>query len=139
MQNSKLAPDALVLIVNEDPTLRRTLSKMLEDAGYVVGEASLMDTQEAARRFRFDLALVDLAAEADAEDAVRRIRREIPEIKIVNARGVTRRAIDTITRLLQSSPQTRSLWSCYMKVSAIDGALGVLRSCPFRMQTCRRC
>ena len=41
MQNSKIAPDALVLIVSEDPTLRRTLSKMLEDAGYVVGEASL--------------------------------------------------------------------------------------------------
>ena len=107
MPNSKTAPEALVLLVNEDPALRGALSKMLEDAGYVVGETgSVLDAQDAARQLRFDLALVDLAAEAGGEEAVRRIRSEIPEIKIVNARGVTRRAIDTITRLLQSSPQT---------------------------------
>jgi DNA-binding response OmpR family regulator len=107
MPNSKIAPEALVLLVNEDPALRGALSKILEGAGYVVGETgSVSDAQDAARHVRFDLALVDLADEADGEDAVRRIRREIPEIKIVNARGVTRRAIDTIYRLLQSSPHT---------------------------------
>ena len=107
MPNSKIAPEGLVLLVNEDPALRGTLSKLLEEAGYIVGETgSVLDAQNAARQFRFDLALVDVAAEAGGEDAVRLIRREIPGIKIVNARGVTRRAIDIITRLLQSSPQT---------------------------------
>jgi DNA-binding response OmpR family regulator len=104
MQDSKLE---VVLLVNEDPALRGVLTKMLEDAGYFVGEThSALDAENVARQFRFDLALVDLAAEADAEDAERRIRREIPEIMIVNARGVTGRAIDMITRLLQSSPPT---------------------------------
>jgi len=107
MPNSKTAPEALVLLVNEDPALRGALAKILEGAGYVVGETgSVSDAQDAARHLRFDLALVDLAAEAGGEDAVRRIRREIPEIKIVDARGVTRRAIDTITGLIESSPQT---------------------------------
>jgi hypothetical protein len=50
---------------------------------------------------------VDLAVDADGEDAARRIHGEIPEMKIVNTRGVIRRAIDTITRLRQSSFETQ--------------------------------
>jgi CheY-like chemotaxis protein len=108
MPNSKILREALVLLVNEDPALRGALSKILEGAGYIVGEAgSAIDAQDAARHLGFDLALVDLAVETDGEDAVRRILDEIPEMKIVNTRGVIRRAIDTITRLRQSSFETQ--------------------------------
>jgi DNA-binding response OmpR family regulator len=107
MQSLKIAPEVLVLLVSEDTASRGALSKMLEDAGYVVGETgSVFGVQDAARQFRFDLALLDLAERADGEDAERCLRHAIPEIKIFNTRGVIRRVIDTITRLLQSSPQT---------------------------------
>jgi two-component system KDP operon response regulator KdpE len=83
-------PGPLVLVVEDEPQMRRFLRPALEGQGYrVVEAASASDGLAQASSFNPDLILLDLALpDGDGVDVARRIREWSPvPIVVISARG----------------------------------------------------
>ena len=80
---------AQILIVDDDPSLLRTLRRILEDAGHEVTEES--DGARALRRFAghpSDLVITDIyMPEMDGIEFLMRLRECFPEAKIIAMSG----------------------------------------------------
>lgn len=78
-----------ILLVDDDPLIRSTYSRVLTDAGYCITEAE--DGQVAIEILStspFDLVIVDLVMpEADGVEVIEQVRTLCPEIKIVAMTG----------------------------------------------------
>src|SRR3989442_15949400 len=78
-------PATHVLVVDDEPNMRKALSAALEAEGHAVGAVSnSADALQAARRRSFDLAFVDLQLGADKGlDLIPALLAESPWIKVV--------------------------------------------------------
>jgi CheY-like chemotaxis protein len=78
-----------VLVVDDEPGIRRFLRSVLERAGYKVWEAA--DGRQAlqsARAADLDLVLTDLVMpEQEGIETIRILRRDLPELKIIAISG----------------------------------------------------
>jgi len=83
------AVNAKVLVVDDDASVRKSLRKVLEDAGYKVALAA--DGQEAVEQFeggRFDLLLLDIGLPVkNGWNAFERITNEAPVLPIIIITG----------------------------------------------------
>lgn len=73
-----------ILLLDDDPALRKLLCKLLNKEGYEVREASDYDAALAELRgTKMDLVVVNLNAAEDGEKAVRALRRAYAELTMV--------------------------------------------------------
>jgi CheY-like chemotaxis protein len=85
--------DETLLLVEDDPRVRSTMSRVLRGAGYTVVEAT--DGKHAlgvarARANRFDAVLTDVVMpELGGPELVARVRAEHPEVRVLFASGYT--------------------------------------------------
>ena len=90
-----------ILIVDDEPNIRRGLAEALDDQGYVIEQAaSGEDALELLRSKGFDLVLVDLVMEEmDGIEVLKEINKEWPqtEVVIITAHGT----IETAVRALK--------------------------------------
>ena len=81
--------NAQVLVVDDEPTVRRFLRFVLEQAGYQVAEAA--DGKEALRHVResrTDLVITDLVMpEQEGIETIQALRRDYPEIGVIAISG----------------------------------------------------
>jgi two-component system, NtrC family, response regulator AtoC len=95
--------NARLLIVDDEPTIRRVLTSLLQDAGHeVLAVASGEEAVARASAFRPDLALLDLRLEGmdgvATMDALRRAVEPPPPIIIMTAHGTIPSAVDAMKR-----------------------------------------
>ena len=78
-----------ILVIDDDPDIRRLLRLALEDAGYDVREAQEGDDGLAiARQERCALAIVDLFMPGkEGLETILALRREMPQIKLIAMSG----------------------------------------------------
>jgi len=78
-----------ILIVDDDPQIRKLFKRILETAGHEVAEAA--DGREGARRFRDwppDLVLMDIfMPEQEGLETIRELRWDFPDVKIIAISG----------------------------------------------------
>jgi DNA-binding NtrC family response regulator len=86
-----------ILIVDDEPNIRRGLAEALDDQGYVIEQAaSGEDALELLRSKGFDLVLVDLVMEEmDGIEVLKEINKEWPqtEVVIITAHGTIQTAV----------------------------------------------
>jgi CheY-like chemotaxis protein len=94
-----------VLVVDDEPHLRRVVRELLTSSGYRVAEASegegaLRLYQEAMDRGkRFDLVILDLAMPVmDGETCLRNLMEMDPEARVLFATGYNREPLDSMLR-----------------------------------------
>ncbi len=96
-------PMARILIVDDDESIRRTLRRMLESAGYDVVEAA--DGQEGVELYKedsVDLVLMDLIMpEKEGIQAAAELRHYDPEVKIIAISGGGRIGNFQVLRIAQ--------------------------------------
>jgi DNA-binding NtrC family response regulator len=95
--------NARLLIVDDEPTIRRVLTALLQDAGHeVLAVASGEEAVARASAFRPDLALLDLRLEGmdgvATMDALRQAVEPPPLIIIMTAHGTIPSAVDAMKR-----------------------------------------
>jgi len=79
-----VVPHGIVLLLDDDPALRKLLGRLLHREGYEVREASGAGAPAAELRGTgIDLAIVNLSAREEEEKAVRALRRAYPELVVV--------------------------------------------------------
>jgi len=78
-----------ILVLEDDPVMRETLSEALEDEGYsVVAVGSALEAVEAARRQAFDLVVTDIRMEGmDGLEALERVKLQQPEVRSLVVTG----------------------------------------------------
>lgn len=80
---------ARILVVDDDPTVRRLMARVLVGAGYDVQEAS--DGAEAITAFRAspaDLVVTDVYMPgADGIEAIIRLQQEFPDVRVIATSG----------------------------------------------------
>jgi NtrC-family two-component system response regulator AlgB len=96
------APSAKVLVVDDDPTIRRTLSICLGNDGYMIQDAGgFREAMDLAQRQYFDLAFVDLRLGGQSGmDLIPELQSANPGIRIVliTAYGGIENAVQAIKR-----------------------------------------
>lgn len=80
---------ARVLVVDDEPSIRRTLREILEYEGYVVGESEDGEAVlEAVRTERFDLVLLDVKMpKRDGLEVLRILTKDFPNLPVVMISG----------------------------------------------------
>lgn len=78
-----------ILVLEDDPVMRDTLSEALQDEGYsVVAVGGAMEAVEAARREAFDLVVTDIRMEGmDGLEALERVKMQQPEVRSLVVTG----------------------------------------------------
>lgn len=78
-----------ILVLEDDPVMRETLSEALEDEGYsVVAVGGALEAVEAARRQAFDLVVTDIRMEGmDGLEALERVKLQQPEVRSLVVTG----------------------------------------------------
>jgi len=78
-----------ILVLEDDPTMRATLSESLEDEGYtVVAVGRGVEAVEAARQQAFDLVVTDIRMEGmDGLEALERVKMQQPEVRSLVVTG----------------------------------------------------
>ncbi|MGH7341019.1 MAG: sigma-54-dependent transcriptional regulator [Candidatus Rokuibacteriota bacterium] len=93
---------ALVLVVDDEPNIRKVLGALLEQAGYEVAlAASALEALELVRAHDPDLVITDLRMPGvDGLDLLRRLREDFPEIPVVllTAHGTVENAVEAMKR-----------------------------------------
>ncbi len=92
-----------LLIVDDEPTIRRVLTSLLEDAGYqVLAVGSGEEARERAVEFAPDVALLDLRLQGmdgvATMDALRQTLDPSPPVIIMTAHGTIASAVDAMKR-----------------------------------------
>ncbi len=97
-----MSPDRKILVVDDDPAIRRVISRLLK-GHKVVTAASAAEGLAAARAERFDLALVDVhlgEAEDDGYTLCRALRAENPHTEVILITGSVSHADEKLYRSL---------------------------------------
>lgn len=78
-----------ILVLEDDPTMRATVSEALEDEGYtVVAVGRGLEAVEAARKQPFDLVVTDIRMEGmDGLEALERVKMQQPEVRSLVVTG----------------------------------------------------
>lgn len=78
-----------ILVLEDDPVMRATLSESLEDEGYsVVAVGRGLEAVEAARQQTFDLVVTDIRMEGmDGLEALERVKMQQPEVRSLVVTG----------------------------------------------------
>ncbi len=78
-----------ILVLEDDPTMRATVSEALEDEGYtVVAVGRGIEAVEAARKQPFDLVVTDIRMEGmDGLEALERVKMQQPEVRSLVVTG----------------------------------------------------
>lgn len=78
-----------ILVLEDDPVMRESLSEALEDEGYsVVAVGRAMEAVEEARRRTFDLLVTDIRMEGmDGLEALERVKLQQPEVRSLVVTG----------------------------------------------------
>lgn len=74
-------PRRIVLLLDDDPAVRKLLRRLLDREGYQVREAS--DTGAALRETGMDLAIVNLGVREEGEEAVRALKSAHPGLLVM--------------------------------------------------------
>jgi DNA-binding response OmpR family regulator len=74
-------PQRTILLLDDDPALRKLLSRLLNREGYQVREAS--SAVEELRVTGIDLAIVNFSDRVEEQKAVRSLRRAYPELMVL--------------------------------------------------------
>jgi two-component system KDP operon response regulator KdpE len=84
-----------ILVVDDDPAIRKLFRKVLEEFGYLVAKAGNgRQAMNALRDQFFDLTVLDLSMpDMDGIEVLQAIRRELPHIKIVVISGFMKGAM----------------------------------------------
>jgi CheY-like chemotaxis protein len=72
-----------VLLLDDDPSVRRLFNRLLSKEGYMVEEASDISAAAELRVMLPDLMVVNLSSSRDEESAVKNFRKSHPELNIV--------------------------------------------------------
>lgn len=83
-----------VLVVDDDPTIKKLVARILTDAGYDPSTASsLPEALELARERKFDLVISDIVLSdgGDGLDLVESVRAVQPEINVLHISGYAQR------------------------------------------------
>jgi putative two-component system response regulator len=87
-------PDAIILVVDDEASIRQAIGRILDNAGYVHFEAS--DPNSAmglADLYQFSLVLCDINMPGGSGlDMLRALRRRHPDIAVVMVTGIDNRA-----------------------------------------------
>ena len=80
---------AAILVVDDDPDVRRALRKILERMGYEVRDVGGgREAVDECRQHPPDLALIDMyMPEVDGVQAIRAIKKDAPELRVVAMSG----------------------------------------------------
>jgi CheY-like chemotaxis protein len=114
-----------VLIVDDDPLIRRLLAKTVSGAGYEVLEAADgRRAVEQVREGRVDLVLTDIVMpDQEGVETITQLRREFPEVKVVAMSGAANGAYLKICQLLGASAVLRKPFSPHCLIETIRGVL----------------
>jgi CheY-like chemotaxis protein len=81
---SASAPRRIILLLDDDPSLRKLLGRLLTREGYEVREASNSDSAVAALRGAgIDLVVINLSVSEDAEKAAHALSSVRPELSVI--------------------------------------------------------
>lgn len=130
-----------VLIVDDDPAVRKSLRRVLNGAGYEV--AATPDGEQAATRFatgRFDLVLLDLnLARESGWDVFERLTAQYPLVPIIIITGMTgqfRTALAAgVGALLEKPVEVPTLLTTMEKLLAEPAEARLRRMCGYQDDT----
>ena len=113
-------PRRIILLLDDDPALRKLLRRLLDREGYEVREAADAGSGTAALRGTgIDLVIVNLSDGDEGEAAVRGLRRAYPELMVmvlseaVDLRETSERLV-ILPRTLRVSAVVNSVRDCLM-------------------------
>ena len=92
-------PKPKILVVDDEPSIRRTLREILEYEGYSVGESE--DGEQvlsSVRENRFDLVLLDIKMpKRDGMEVLRILTKDFPQLPVVmiSGHGTIETAVET--------------------------------------------